>query len=95
MATVEQKKAHTIGKEAARKEAEKLADSFKEKLGITWEWDGDTLEFVAKSGTAKGTKGTVIVTDNDIAVKIELPFLLSAFKGMVAGKVKEKLDPIS
>ncbi|GAC1543748.1 MAG: polyhydroxyalkanoic acid system family protein [Polyangiales bacterium] len=94
MATIEQRKSHNLGKEAARKKAEELADQLKTKLSIEWAWRGDTIEFEAKSGAAKGTKGTVDVTDTEIVVKIDLPFMLRPLKGMVESRVKEKLDAI-
>ena len=95
MATIEQRKAHTLGKEGARKKAEEIADQLKVKLNMEWAWSGDTINFEAKSGAAKGTKGTVDVTDKDITVKIDLPFMLRVMKGMVESRVKEKLDTIS
>ena len=95
MATIEQHKAHTLGKEGARKKAEEIADQLKAKLNMEWAWTGDTINFAAKSGAAKGTKGTVDVTDSDITVKIDLPLMLRMLKGMVEGKVKEKLDTIT
>ncbi len=94
MATIEMKKAHTIGKEAARKKAEELADRMKEKIGIEWHWSGDSIQFEAKGGAAKGAKGHVDVNDVQIAVYVDLPFLLRPLKGMVEGKIREKLDTI-
>jgi putative polyhydroxyalkanoate system protein len=95
MATIEMEKRHTIGKEEARKKAEELADRMKEKIGIEWAWSGDTIKFEAKSGAAKGAKGNVAVTDTNIRVEVDLPFMLRPLKGMVEGKIKEKLDTIS
>jgi putative polyhydroxyalkanoate system protein len=94
MATIEQRKAHSYPKEEARKKAEGLADELKAKLNLEWAWRGDTIDFEAKSGTAKGVKGTVDVGDNEIVVKIDLPFMLRPLKGMVESKVKQKLDTI-
>lgn len=95
MAKIEMSKNHTIGKDAARTKAAEIADSMKAKIGIEWTWAGDRINFEAKSGTAKGAKGHLDVTDAKITVLVELPFLLSAFKGMVEGRIKEKLDTLS
>jgi len=94
MATIEMKKVHTVGKEEARKKAEELADKMREKIGIEWKWNGDSITFEAKGGAAKGAKGHVDVTDREIAVYVDLPFLLRPLKGMVEGKIREKLDTI-
>ena len=94
MATIEQHKPHAYPKEEARKKAENLADELKAKLHLEWSWRGDTIDFEAKSGTAKGVKGTVDVFDKEIVVKIDLPFMLRPLKGMVESKVKAKLDAI-
>jgi putative polyhydroxyalkanoate system protein len=94
MAKIEMSKNHTIGKDAAKAKAAEIADSMKAKIGIEWAWNGDKIVFEAKSGTAKGAKGHIDVSDSKLFVLVELPFLLSAFKGMVEGKIKEKLDAI-
>ncbi len=94
MAKIEMSKSHTIGKDAAKAKAAEIADSMKSKIGIDWSWAGDRIEFHAKSGTAKGTSGHIDVTDSKVTVLVELPFLLSAFKGMVEGKIKEKLETL-
>ncbi len=95
MATIDMEKKHTLGKEIARKRAEELADKMKEKIGIEWAWTGDVIHFEAKSGAAKGAKGTVSVTDTSLRVLVDLPFMLRPLKGMVEGKIKEKLDTLS
>ena len=94
MATIEMEKKHTLGKEEARKKAEELADKMKEKLGIEWAWSGDRINFEAKSGAAKGSKGHVNVSDSAIRVEVDLPFMLRPLKGMVESKIKEKLDAL-
>lgn len=44
------------------------------KLGLTWKWSGNTINFEAPSGAAKGTKGEVAVTERDVRVAIRFPF---------------------
>lgn len=92
MATIDIKRNHSLGLEAAKTKAAELADGMKEKLGIVWRWEGNQIKFDAPSGMAKGTTGQVTVADSSIRVEIDLPFLLRAMKGTVEGKVTEKLD---
>ncbi len=92
MATIDIKRNHNLGLEAAKAKAEELANGMKEKLGIVWRWDGDNIKFDAPAGLAKGASGQVSVAATLIRVEIDLPFLLRAMKGTVESKVNEKLD---
>ncbi|MFO0666407.1 MAG: polyhydroxyalkanoic acid system family protein [Polyangiaceae bacterium] len=95
MATIDIAKSHTLSLEDAKKKAEDLAKGMETKLGISWKWTGDTIAFEASSGAAKGTKGTVAVTANEVKVAIDLPFMLKMMKGTIEEKVREKLADIS
>ncbi len=95
MATIEMKKNHTLGKEGARTKAEDFAKSLQSRLELEWSWAGDTINFVSKGGAAKGAKGRIVVTDTAIAVDVDLPLMLRPLKGMVEGKIREKLDAIT
>ncbi len=94
MATIDISRTHTLARDEAKRRAEDLARSMDEKLGLTWRWEGDHIHFEAPSGVAKGTTGTVEVTDSIVRVQINLPFLLRVLKGKVESKVNEKLDEI-
>jgi putative polyhydroxyalkanoate system protein len=94
MATIEVRRSHNLPIEEARKRAEELAKSLEDKLGLKWKWEGTLLVFSAPSGPAKGTRGSVEVGKTDVAVKIDLPFLLRMIKGKVEAKVAEKLDKL-
>jgi putative polyhydroxyalkanoate system protein len=94
MATIDISRSHTLDKDEAKKRAEELAKGMQEKLGIRWHWEGDKIRFDAPSGAAKGATGQVSVDPSKVRVEVDLPFLLRAVKGMVEGKIKEKLDTI-
>jgi putative polyhydroxyalkanoate system protein len=94
MATIDVTRSHTLPKDEARKRAEELAKSMEEKFGLVWKWEGDNIVFDAPKGAAKGTKGSVAVTDKTVHVQIDLPFLLRAIKGTIESKVNEKLDKL-
>jgi putative polyhydroxyalkanoate system protein len=94
MATIDVKRSHSLAKDEAKKRAEDLAKSMQEKFNLDWKWSGDTILFDAVKGAAKGTKGKVDVTDKDVRVQIDLPFLLRVMKGTVESKVNEKLDAL-
>ncbi len=92
MATIDITRAHKLPLDDAKKKAEELAKSMADKFGIEWKWEGNTIRFDAPGGAAKGTKGEVAVTEKDVRVAIDLPFMLRVMKGTIEGKVKEKLD---
>jgi len=94
MATIEMTKNHTLGNDGARAKAEELAKSLQAKLDLEWSWAGDAINFKSKGGAAKGTTGRVKVSASSISVEVDLPLMLRPLKGMVEGKIKEKLDAI-
>ena len=94
MSTIDVRRAHALPKEEARKRAEDLANSMKQKFELDWRWDGDRIAFDASRGAAKGTKGTVEVGDKEVRVQIDLPFLLRMLKGTIESKVNDKLNQL-
>jgi putative polyhydroxyalkanoate system protein len=94
MATIDITRPHSLTRDDAKKKAEELAKGMEEKFSIVWRWDGDTIRFDAPKGAAKGTKGEVAVTDKDVRVVIDLPFMLKVMKGTIESKVNEKLSQI-
>jgi putative polyhydroxyalkanoate system protein len=94
MATIDITRGHTLPIDSAKQKAEELAKGMEEKIGIQWKWDGNTIRFDAPSGAAKGIKGEVIVTGSNVRVAIDLPLMLRVMKGMIEGKVNEKLDAL-
>jgi putative polyhydroxyalkanoate system protein len=91
MATIDISRSHSLSKDEAKKRAEELAKSMEAKLGLKWKWESDHIRFEAPSGAARGTTGTVEVSDSTVRVQIDLPFLLRVLKGKVESKVNEKL----
>lgn len=94
MATIDITRNHSLPVEDAKKKAEELAKGMADKFGIQWKWEGDTIRFDAPSGAAKGTKGEVAVTDKNVRVAIDLPFMLRVMKGTIEDKVNEKLNTL-
>jgi putative polyhydroxyalkanoate system protein len=92
MATIDIKRAHSLPIDDAKKKAEELAKGMESKFGIVWKWEGNSIKFDAPSGAAKGTKGEVAVTEKDVRVAIDLPFMLRVMKGTIEDKVNEKLN---
>ena len=94
MATIDVRRNHALPKDEAKRRAEDLAKTMQQKLDLEWRWEGDRIVFEAPRGAAKGTKGTVDVSDKDVRVQIDLPFLMRVMKGTVESKVSEKLSQL-
>ena len=94
MPTIDITRPHSLSKDDAKKKAEELAKGMEEKFSIVWRWEGDTIRFDAPRGAAKGTKGEVAVTDKEVRVAIDLPFMLKVMKGTIESRVNEKLNQI-
>jgi putative polyhydroxyalkanoate system protein len=94
MSTIDVRRAHALPKEEAKKRAEDLANSMKQKFELQWQWEGDRITFDAPRGAAKGTRGSVEVGDKEVRVQIDLPFLLRMLKGTIESKVNDKLNQL-
>ena len=94
MATIDISRSHALGIDTARARAEELAKDMQGRLGIQWSWQGECILFNARGGAARGTTGRVSVSASEVRVEIDLPLLLRAMKGTIAGKVNDKLDKL-
>jgi putative polyhydroxyalkanoate system protein len=95
MATIDVRRTHALPLADARKLAEDLLRSMKHSADFDLRWDGDRMVFRAPRGIAKGTQGSVDLTEKDVRVRIDLPLLLSVAKGTVEAKLNEKLNRFS
>ena len=91
MPTIDVRRTHTLSRDEARKRAEELAESMKQRFDLDWHWEGDRILFEARRGAAKGTRGSVDVSERDVRVQIDLPLMLRVMKAAVESKVEEKL----
>ncbi|MBK5378078.1 polyhydroxyalkanoic acid system family protein [Pseudomonas sp. TH43] len=87
MAKITVERAHTLGKEAAREKADKLAQKLSEQYGLEPQWSGDTLNL-----KRSGVKGAVHVADDSIKVDVELGLMMSAMSGMIKAEIEKALD---
>jgi putative polyhydroxyalkanoate system protein len=94
MATIDITRAHALTLDDAKKKAEDLAKGMEQRFGIQWRWEGNTIRFDAPTGAAKGTKGEVAVSEKNVRVAIDLPFMLRVMKGTIEDKVTEKLNAL-
>jgi putative polyhydroxyalkanoate system protein len=91
MSTIDVRRTHTLPREEARRRAEELARTTQQRFDLEWHWEGDRIVFEARRGAAKGTRGSVDVSERDVRVQIDLPLMLRVMKSAVESKVQEKL----
>ena len=62
---------------------EKLASQY----GLTPTWAGDTVKL-----KRSGVNGTLLISDNNVKVDVELGLLMSAMSGMIQSEIERSLD---
>lgn len=87
MARIQVGRAHTLGKDAAREKADKLASKLKDQYGLESSWAGDTLNL-----KRSGVKGTVKVAEDSLRIEVELGLLMSAMSGTIKSEIEKALD---
>ncbi len=87
MAHIDQKRSHSMGKEAARQVAEQIAEDIGEKIGASYLWDGDRLRF-----ERTGAKGSIEVSEEEVRVQVELGFMLRPLRSKIESKVRDYLE---
>ncbi|GBG12825.1 diguanylate cyclase [Novimethylophilus kurashikiensis] len=86
MATIDIKQQHTLGREAAKQSAEKIAQKLKRELNADYRWQGETLKF-----DCPGAQGGIEVGEHEVRVAVDLSFLLRPMKGRIEREIHEYL----
>jgi putative polyhydroxyalkanoate system protein len=87
MATIEMSRGHKLGTEEAKKRAIQVLDRMKE-YGIKGTWNGNTFDITAPA------KGTFVVSDTDVKISLDLPFMLRPLKGKIESKITQEFDRV-
>jgi putative polyhydroxyalkanoate system protein len=80
-------RAHGMDIEAARQVAEQAARDLAERFDMQWHWEENSLFF-----QRPGVSGVMRVTGTDLAITVQLGFLLKAFRRDIEGNLLAKLD---
>lgn len=87
MASIHISREHTLGLERARNAVERLASSLDGNLGISYRWEGDTLDFEHPDA-----RGSIVVDEAVVTVDVKLGMMLGVFKGAVEKQITGYLD---
>ena len=88
MSTIEINQPHQLDADTLKEKIESLSAEMKQRYGVSTNWTSDTEAEIS----APGVSGSVIVSDNNIAMTIELNMMLSMMAGKIEEDVKKYLD---
>ncbi len=89
MPTIQIRRSHTKGLDAARAVAEEVAETLKDKIQADYHWAGNDLRF-----ERKGAKGAIRVSDTEVEVVVDLSFVLRPLKKKIEGKIEVYLSKL-
>lgn len=87
MAVIDITREHDRTLKAAKTAVTKVAKAIAKEYALAHHWDGDTLVF-----DRSGVKGHIAVGKQDIHVRVELGFLMSAMKPLIEREINRTLD---
>ena len=87
MSDISMKRKHGLDESVVRERIEKVAEKISERLGGTWDWDGN--EAVCE---ARGAKARVGYDNEEVSMNVSLPRLLRPMRGRLEAKTEEYFD---
>jgi putative polyhydroxyalkanoate system protein len=87
MSKIQITRSHSLGIEAARAEAERIARRVRDDYGASYAWDGDTMRF-----SRSGVRGEIAITGDSLNLTIWLGLLLTAIQGQIEERLVAKID---
>lgn len=87
MATIVITRAHSLGRESARKSAEAVAEKLRGELNARYRWEGDDLKF-----DCTGASGRIQVGEREVRVEVDLSFLLKPMRSRIERSVNAYLE---
>jgi putative polyhydroxyalkanoate system protein len=78
---------HDIGRTAAKRSVEEIAEQLDEEFELHYRWEGEILIF-----RRSGIHGQKIVNDADVHIQCKLGLLLRPLRGRLEGEIHRFLD---
>jgi putative polyhydroxyalkanoate system protein len=89
VADIEVRRAHGLGRDAARDAADRMMEKLAQRFGLRGAWDGDVLRF-----ERPGVSGHLSIDDRNLHLAVTLGFLLRAMRTSIQGEVLRELDQL-
>jgi putative polyhydroxyalkanoate system protein len=87
MPDISMKREHDLEPDEVRERIGKVADRLSDRIGGTWDWDGD--DAVCE---ARGAKARVCYDEKEVSMHVSLPMLLRPMRGKLEAKIAEYFD---
>lgn len=87
MADIEMSRPHGLETDEARERIEALAEKLADRLGGSWDWQGD--EAVCQ---ARGARARVFYDERSISLVVSLPMMLRPLRGRLETKIEEYFE---
>lgn len=87
MAIIDIRRLHSSTLKSTKAAVEKVAKAIGKEYGVTHHWEGNQMHF-----DRSGIKGCISVDKDEVHVRCELGFLMSAMKPMIQSEIERKLD---
>ena len=89
MARISVHRPHHLSHAKAKKVAETLAEDLRRKFSLRYAWDGDHIEF-----QHTGLSGRLLVAPRELALDVELGFLLAGFRSSIEREIHRQLEEL-
>jgi putative polyhydroxyalkanoate system protein len=86
VAQISMKRPHDLGEDEIRGRIERLAGKISDRIGGSWEWDGNVIV-----SEARGANGRIGYDAHSITVDIALPKSMGLFRRKLEAKIDEYL----
>ena len=80
---------HSLSMEGARAAAQKVADQMAVDYEMTYQWEGDVLEF-----KRSGFSGTLALTEGSVQLEVVLGFMLRGFAKKIEEQVSKNMNKV-
>ena len=80
---------HSLSMEGARASAQKVADQMAFDYEMTYQWEGDVLEF-----KRSGFSGTLALTEGSVQLEVVLGFMLRGFAKKIEEQVSKNMNKV-
>lgn len=87
MSEIHIRRSHRLSLAKARAAAEKIARSLEQEFDLSWEWEGDALNF-----RRAGVTGALSVSRQEIDIRVRLGFLLLPLRARVEREIHAYCD---
>jgi putative polyhydroxyalkanoate system protein len=87
MSVISVQRGHERGLNAAKEEAELIAQDLSKKFGMNYRWEYHELSF-----KGSGAKGKMECYETSLSIRLELGFMLRPFKSKIESEIHKYLD---